>query len=1210
TGLGINEQVTLRVRAIPLSVACGADFAETTCNALGCGLVIDTLIVTPPSCTGLTNGSVVMGANNGLNPVNFFLDGVGPLGPVIGGISDSPQWIVAVDGNGCTDSILIAPTPLGQTLDLSFGIDSVSCAGASDGAIALSVSNGSGNFTYLWNTTPVSTTATINGLTAGEYTVTVNDVAGCSTSQTVSVSEPAPLFAGTVLTGISCQLAANGMALADASGGTAPYTYLWSTGESSESIDALDVGLYDLTITDANLCTAVSNFEMTQPDPVLVSADSVDVSCSGGADGQLFCTFGSTVGTVSFLWSGDNGFSSTVQNPIDLPAGNYCVTITDSNGCSASTCTQINAPTALALAGNTNPTSCWNSNDGTAMVMASGGTGDYTYAWNDPANQNTPIAIDLPSGGYVVTVTDENACTATLDVLVGAADPIQVDLTMTSPACFDATNGTASAVVSGGVGALTFQWDANAANQTTATATNLPGGFYCLTVSDANACTVNACIEVSPPPALLIENIDPTAATCFGNNDGAALVMASGGMGAPYNYLWSDPNAQSSNPATNLLAGMYTVTVSDAMGCSQVETVLINQPDSIALTSLVSAVNCFAGTDGAVATTVEGGIAPFVYQWSDGQTTETAIGLSAGNIGLTLTDANNCVLIETFTVGQPANAIDIELIQTSLSCLGEAQGVVEAMVTGGIGPLTYAWNNGAGNEAIASQLAPIVYTLTVTDGNNCSAVETILVEEYAAIEANLATALPSCYNFSDGGIEVNFIRRDGIVQDLSDYRFVWNTNDSLAFVDGLAGGQNYTVTITDVEGCTAVANGFLEEPDPIGLTLSIADASCAGGADGEATVVNAQGPNGPFSYQWDTNAANQNTARADSLATGIYTVRVSDTTGCWIDTTVVIGQPDPIQFNFGVEDNLCPEDALAQISTGILGGTPGYQLAWSTGSDQTSLDSLSAGRYYLTLTDGNNCLSIDSVDVPAIPPMSLNPIPTDPSCVGDRDGRLVVEVSQGQAPYQFSLDGVEFLGTNTLIGLSAGTYEIFVRDANDCLTSMTQNLFNPPLFEVEAGEDIEIVLGDSLQLLPSAENSNGAVQFSWSAPYDGTLFCAVDSLPCIDPLVRTLNTITYELYGIDEGGCEATDEITIRVQKPRGVHVPTAFTPNGDRNNDLLLVHGQPGAQVRLFQVFDRWGELVFEARDFAINNEEIGWNGQFRGKQMNTGVYVWLVGT
>ncbi|NJL76759.1 MAG: T9SS type B sorting domain-containing protein [Saprospiraceae bacterium] len=230
----------------------------------------------------------------------------------------------------------------------------------------------------------------------------------------------------------------------------------------------------------------------------------------------------------------------------------------------------------------------------------------------------------------------------------------------------------------------------------------------------------------------------------------------------------------------------------------------------------------------------------------------------------------------------------------------------------------------------------------------------------------------------------------------------------------------------------------------------------------------------------------------------------------------------------------------------------------------------------------------------------------DITCAGGRDGELIILASGGTSPFTYSLDGKSFTANPRFIGRKAGSYTLYVKDSNGCQKSMTTELIDPPAFSVSifpTTDVLEINFGESVQLFANTNNQIGKVTYSWSASFaDSTLSC----FDCFNPMVMPTTTTYYELLGTDEAGCKATDDIQIRVRKTRTVLVPTGFTPNGDAVNNNLIVHGSSSTNVKLFRVYDRYGELIFENEQLIINDPMTGWDGTFRGKEMPAGVYVW----
>ncbi|NJK84130.1 MAG: hypothetical protein HC912_10345 [Saprospiraceae bacterium] len=527
----------------------------------------------------------------------------------------------------------------------------------------------------------------------------------------------------------------------------------------------------------------------------------------------------------------------------------------------------------------------------------------------------------------------------------------------------------------------------------------------------------------------------------------------------------------------------------------------------------------------------------------------------------------------------------------------------EASITaqGGTGPnYTYVWSNGQ-TSATAARLDTIVYTVTVTDERGCTAnFESEKIEDHPAFNIIINFTLPSCFGSVDGAAGAT-VRTGGTGQG---YTYLWNNPEgsTTPLIQNIAGGVTYTITVTDSQGCTANKSAPLPQPNPIAFETSTTDVRCHNGADGTASVINVTGGNDNYQFTWDDEAGNATTAVVEGLTAGIYTVTVSDELGCFAERQIQVIEPTPLVVTFQSKATLCNGSVDGAVSASVSGGIPSYQFLWSNDVVTSKTDRLSAGTYTLTVTDANNCALVSTVDVAEPDPIDINITPQAPTCAGSRDGRLDITATGGTLPYTFSIDDKSYRITPTFLALSAKAYNVFVQDRNGCKTSVVYPLIDPPAFTVSIFPNqtaFEITEGESVQLFAEAINQTGKVDFVWSPSFQeevssnptGSLSCT----ECFNPIAAPKNTIFYELYGVDEAGCEATDKIQIRVAKSRVVLVPTGFTPNADNLNNNLLVHGTEGAIITLFRVFDRWGELLFENSNFPTNDTEAGWGRHFQ---------------
>jgi gliding motility-associated-like protein len=267
------------------------------------------------------------------------------------------------------------------------------------------------------------------------------------------------------------------------------------------------------------------------------------------------------------------------------------------------------------------------------------------------------------------------------------------------------------------------------------------------------------------------------------------------------------------------------------------------------------------------------------------------------------------------------------------------------------------------------------------------------------------------------------------------------------------------------------------------------------------------------------------------------------------------------------------------------------------------INMLGSGVYQVTVTDSRGCTATGEFILEEPEPLFFDLAFKNPDCSNKSNGEIEVLGMGGSAPYQYAINNGLYQSTSVFGPLAQGSYILSIMDNNGCKYEETTMLENPDAFTIDLGDDVTIYLGESVDL-QATFTGNPPPSITWNAPYDGTLSC----LNCLNPTSTPTFTITYTVVGTNENGCEINDKITVYVIPKRTVLVPTAFTPNSDGSNDLLLVHGVEGIQIKTFQVFDRWGEKLFETSNFEINNSKIGWDGTFRGAEMNTGVYIWTL--
>jgi gliding motility-associated-like protein len=1003
---------------------------------------------------------------------------------------------------------------------------------------------------------------------------------------------------------VRCFGGMDGKATVIASGAQPPYTYLWANGDKTPAADSLKAGLYAVSVTDASGCTAVTLAEVKEPKQLVI--DSIRIThilCFGGNNGSANVFAVGGVPSYTYNWSD----AKTGQSVTGLTAGPYTVTVTDQNGCTFASSTLVSQPPdLLAPISILKPETCAGACDGGITLNVSGGIALYGIVWDNaaiPAGSFAPQ--NLCPGAYRATITDANSCSKTIQANVLPAIPITVQRTVQPPLCANDQNGSITAMVNGGTTPYQFAWNTGAGGSTLQ---NLSCGIYTLTITDSLNCTRIVSDTLPCPNPIVLDSIVPKPVRCFGEANGEIRIAVQGGTGM-LNYLWSDPNQQFDPIAVNLLQGTYTVTVTDANGCTLTAVAVVTQPPLLGVSISATHVTCFGGNDGAAVATVNGGIMPYTYKWSSSQDSASISGLNAGTYSLTVTDASGCSFTGAAAlITQPASPTQITITQTKLACFGTNNGEALATATGNNGgPFNFVWSHNFNGPAPAN-LGIGTYTVTASDQKQCTATQTVAIQQWNEIKVGLLRAAPTCFNGMDGQVAVNQISGGAGGMDFSKFHYTWSIpgKPDTLYINGLTGGEMYGLTVTDEVGCSTTVMFTMLNQEPIAVELIADSVRCFGLSDGAVRINAVQSPSPIINYAWSNGGSG---TEQKNLTADTYTVTLTDAKGCTITAVATVGEPSALQIQLDATTLVCNSDSNGSIQAIVQGGTPGYTYSWNTGAPTSQISNLGPGNYRITATDQYACTIIDSTSLTQPNPPDIQVETTDPECFGANDGLFSLKVTGNAPPYRYSLDGTTFGGSGVFLGLGAGQYSAYVRDGMGCITTVSVSLNQPPPVEVSFGPDASVILGDSLLLTPDLFNAVGLVSYSWRSALADSLYCT-DSPDCTTILVRPEYSNTYFVTVTDANGCRGEGSTRVEVVKPRGVFVPTGFSPNGDLSNDLLIVYGKSRQikQVNVFRVYDRWGELVYEDVNFPVNDEQRGWNGQFRGKDAQTGVYVWYV--
>lgn len=443
---------------------------------------------------------------------------------------------------------------------------------------------------------------------------------------------------------------------------------------------------------------------------------------------------------------------------------------------------------------------------------------------------------------------------------------LSVTVSSTDETAPGANDGTAAATVTGGFSPYTYSWSNSS---TTASITNLAPATYAVSVTDSVGCMVTGSAVVNPASCGLSISITTTDETAPGANDGTAAAVASGGT-SPYSFNWS--NGSFNAGITGLAPGTYTVTVTDASGCTDSSSATVNAFNcTLSVSASATAETAPGAVDGTATAAATGGSTPYSFNWSDGQATATATGLAPSTYTVTVTDAIGCIAIDTAVVDSFTCALSAMATATGETSAGASDGAASVTISGGALPYSYLWSNG-GTDSTITGLSAGTYSVTVTDGNNCTATASATVDPASLcniVITGVVISNPSCSGAADGQVSVTSTGGTGTIV------FSWSDGTSGNTAYNLAAGT-YSVTISDVNNCTADTAVSVTQPAPLSGVLSHTNETCAGCSDGTATVTVAGGTP-PYSYTW-TNG--QSSPVITGLGAGIYSVFVQDANGC------------------------------------------------------------------------------------------------------------------------------------------------------------------------------------------------------------------------------------------------------------------------------------------------------------------------------------------
>ena len=1140
------------------------------------------------ACYGQTQGSIDVTVTGGF-PGYAYSWNSGQTTQDLSNLAAGNYFATITDAHGCQVFVAANITQPNAALTLAYQNFNVLCNGDSTGAMQVTTTGGTLPYSFLWNTG--ATTEDLLQLPVGTYSLTVRDSNNCVASITQTIYEPLALVIGQAVTLVRCKGEQNGAIDATPAGGVNPYTYQWSTGATSEDIANLLTGTYTIHLTDANGCKDSLDVFVGEPAAVLTIPDvHQSISCYGLTDGVIDITAAGGNLNFSYLW--ENG--STEEDRDSLPVGTYTVIVTDIKGCTATSSISITQPAApLSVSATSTAALCHGGASGTATATPSGGTAGYTYLWSN--GQTAATATNLVAGTYSVIVEDVRHCQTSTSVVVSEPNALFANADSLDVLCHGASTGSVFVMAVGGVGQYTYTWTTG---QTTSLVQNLPSGNYDVVVKDNNNCTLTVSTRINEPDSALALAFTTIDNACFGASTGIITATASGGT-SPYNYQWAG-GGQTTQQLTDLPSGNYTVTVTDNHNCQLAASASIGAPSLIQSAVVVSAVNCYGGSDGALDVSISGGVLPYAYNWSTTATTEDIDSLTAGNYTLNVSDSNGCVSTFFYTVTQPQQALTLSQTQVNVDCYGNATGSINLTVVGGTPNYNYAWSNNQTTQDIQN-LVEGTYSVQVTDNNLCMDTLTVQITQPQAPLSITQTHVDIlCYGAATGSIDAS------VTGGTMPYSYNWNSNAFTTEDLQNRPSGTYNLVVKDHNNCQQTIQVVLTQPQaPIDIQFTMQAVGCFGDSTGalQATIT---GGTAPYVYGWNTQ---DSTLSIDSLWAGTYTLSVVDSNQCVYAENVQVTQPQaPLSATYTAQQPGCFGYSDGVLTAQGVGGTSPYNYLWADGTVGAVNDSLPTGNYTVGLVDANGCtFSLNCfLDQPAQISVSFDA----DQLVGCSPFRVTFGNTSDASTtcyWEFGDGGVWASCDSVHVYNEGGIYDVHltVSDANGCSNDVTYDHFITVYQSPTAA-----ISADPVILFPGAATTHVTNQSTGGEFYVWNMGESPVNLYTFEPGDYTYNanlkdTFEIMLVAFSADNCPDTAYQQIIFRNDPFYYVPNTFIPDNDGRNDVWNVVFSDPTLVKSYsmQVFDRWGEIVFQTTDLTI-----GWDGKTRivNSKAQDGTYTW----
>ncbi|GJM31555.1 MAG: hypothetical protein DHS20C18_05560 [Saprospiraceae bacterium] len=826
-------------------------------------------------------------------------------------------------------------------------------------------------------------------------------------------------------------------------------------------------------IVDNGACTSPSISLQIMVNPSPLANDAQLSTCNQGTNQA---TFNLTQlegvisnGTGSVSWFLDPNGNTPIGNPGVFTTASTQVYAIVANGF----CTS--QPATVTLTINEIPAiipvptlvSCNGANDGTLSILVNGGQMPYIFDWSNDIFDGATDLTDLSPGVYSLTVTDANLCEEEVMVTITQPDALVLNCAELAPVTTQGGNdGQAEITITGGTAPYDISYTGPLTGGQTGNVTgtliinNLEAGNYNLIVTDGNGCTTSCSFTITDPDCAINLMITGTNLSCNGGSDGT-INLTINNAATPYTVDWSFDDIDGQESPTGLMAGIYTVTVTDDNACESTTSITLSQPPAMNITCAERfPISMPGANDGEAEITISGGNAPYQVSWTGpangNQSQNTAgtffiTGLEEGDYTILITDNQDCTIECTFTINGPGCSLSLDISGTDPACYGDSTGSILLTVNNATPPYDVIWTEEQydGMETLTNVPAGS-YAAIVTDAEGCEASTFITLGQPDSLEMSCGELSPvSTPGGNDGEAGIS------VTGGTPPYQVSWTGPVSGSQIENAAGNFSitdleagiYEITITDDNGCMVSCDFFINSVNcTLSLDISGTDLLCNGDDSGtiNLTLNNAAAP---YLVDWNVDILDGQ-ENPTGLAPGFYSVTVSDANSCFASAMITLSEPSALEISCGQSMPVSTpggNDGTAEVT--FNNGTPPYTISWSgpvsgTQNSNTAatvtIPDLMAGNYTVIVTDANDCTINCDFSINDLSCMiSLDILVDDASCDNADDGKISVVVLDGNEPYTFDWTPDALDGQQNPNDLEPGTYTVIVTDEDGCSVTET-----------------------------------------------------------------------------------------------------------------------------------------------------------------------------